>query len=106
MNTKISAVIISKNAERTIGRTLRSLSNFDEVVILDTGSTDNTMKIAQSYHNVKLFQAAFNGFGKSKNDAANLAQNDWIFSIDSDEVITPGLIKSLRQLRFQFLPNT
>jgi glycosyltransferase involved in cell wall biosynthesis len=99
MNTKISAVIISKNAERTIGRTLRSLSYFDEVVLLDTGSTDNTMRIAKSYHNVKLFQDIFSGFGKSKNVAAMLAQNDWIFSIDSDEVLTPGLIKSLKQLK-------
>ncbi len=95
---KISPVIISKNASRTIIKTLDSLSCFDEVVVLDTGSTDNTIKIAQSYPNVKVYNSNFSGFGKSKNEAARLAKNDWIISIDTDEVLTSELLDSIRNL--------
>ena len=94
----ISAVIIVKNAARTLAQTLESLKEFDEVVVFDTGSGDESMDIARAYPNVKLCKGKFNGFGKSKNKAALLAKNDWILSIDADEVVSPQLMNSIRYL--------
>ena len=70
----ITPFIISKNAEATIALTLNSLVEFDEVILLDTGSADKTMKIARTYSNVKLYQGPFLGFGRSKNEASRLAK--------------------------------
>ena len=97
----ITPILISKNAQHTIAQTLNSLRMFDEVVVLDTGSSDNTMKIARQFPNVKLFQSAFSGFGKSKNEAAHLANTDWVLSIDTDEVLTPELIDSIKKLKLK-----
>ncbi len=99
LKMNITPVLISKNASITIAQTLNSLIEFNEVVVLDTGSTDNTMLIAAEYPNVKLYQSNFKGFGKSKNEAAHLAKTDWILSIDSDEVLTPDLLESIKNLK-------
>ena len=92
---KISVVLITKNAELLLEKCLISLRLFDEVVIYDNGSTDNTLDIANSFANVKLFQGEFLGFGKSKKHAATLARNDWVFSLDADETITEALADEL-----------
>ncbi len=97
----ITPFVISKNAEKTISQTLSSLHDFKEVIVLDTGSTDNTMKIARQFANVKLYQTTFTGFGKNKNDAAILANTDWVLSIDTDEVLTPALIQTIKSLKPQ-----
>ena len=94
----ISPVIIVKDAERTIAKTLESLKEFDEVIVYDTGSSDKTMEIATTYRNVVLVRAIFEGFSESKNKAAKIAKNDWILSIDADEVISPELMDSIREL--------
>lgn len=70
----------------------------DEVIILDTGSVDNTLEIAGSYPNVKIHTAEFTGFGQLKNHAVTLAKNDWIFSVDSDEVASEELISDLERV--------
>ncbi|MCG7656312.1 glycosyltransferase family 2 protein [Wielerella bovis] len=87
----ISAVMLVKNAERSLKETLDALHIFDEVVLLDNGSTDQTLAIAANYPNVVIHHHTFDGFGAMKNRAATLAKHDWIFSIDSDEVMTPEL---------------
>ena len=92
----ISAVLITKNAESTINLTLKSLEEFPEVIVLDTGSSDKTFEICGRFENVKLFSAGFYGFGKAKNLAASLAKNDWIFSIDADEVVSKALLESIK----------
>lgn len=94
----ISAVIISKNAAGTIARTLDSLLRFDEVVIYDNGSSDDTLQIVQRYPNVSLHQGEFLGFGPTKNHAVELAKHDWVFSIDSDEVLPTALLDELDKL--------
>jgi len=103
MNKKIkmniTPVIISKNASNTIAQTLNSLIEFKEVVLLDTGSTDNTTIIASEYPNVKLYRSNFKGFGKSKNEAAQLAKTDWVLSIDTDEVLSADLLESIKNLK-------
>jgi glycosyltransferase involved in cell wall biosynthesis len=66
------------------------------VVILDTGSTDATLAIARKFPNVKIFEGPFEGFGKTHNRATSLASNDWVFSLDSDEVLSDELIGELQ----------
>jgi glycosyltransferase involved in cell wall biosynthesis len=96
---KISCVIISQNAQSTIGATLDSLKDFCEVVIYSNNSTDNTEKIALTYSNVHLVKGDFLGFGPTKNLAASYAKNDWILSLDSDEIIPENLIEELKTLQ-------
>ena len=96
---KISAVILVKNAEKTIAECLESLSAFGEVVLLDNGSTDATVEIAGKFPNVKIFsEPVFYGFGKMKNIAVDYATNDWIFSIDSDEVLMPEIVDRINSM--------
>jgi len=81
-----------------LGRTLESLSGLDEVIVYENGSTDRTPEIAQAFDNVVLRSGAFQGFGPTKNLAARLARNDWILSIDSDEVARPELLEGIAAL--------
>jgi glycosyltransferase involved in cell wall biosynthesis len=94
----ISVAIIVKDGEKYIEECLQSLATFDEVLLLDTGSTDRTMEIARRFQNVRIEEHAFVGFGPTKNRAAQLATHDWIFSIDSDEVVTPELSSEIHSL--------
>ena len=91
----ISVVLITKNATRHLKACLESLKAFDEVVIYDNGSEDNTIEIAQSFANVSVHTGPFLGFGKSKKHAANLATNSWIFSLDADEIMSEALVEEL-----------
>ena len=99
---KISAVLIAKNAEATLQECLDSLQNFDEIILLDNGSSDNTQKIAQDFNtlhkNLKIYTSEFIGFGALKNLAVSYASNDWIFSIDSDEVLESDTFELLAKL--------
>ncbi len=97
----ISAVMIVKDGEETIAKTLDSLKAFDDVVVYDTGSTDNTINIVKAYDNVVLHLSHFTGFSHSKNQAAKLAKNDWILSIDADEVVSPELLNTLQTIELQ-----
>ena len=99
---KISATILVKNAEKTIGECLESLNVFGEVVLLDNGSTDNTVAIATKFPNVKVFsEPNFCGFGTMKNIAVSYASNDWILSIDSDEVLLPEAIAEINSIQLE-----
>lgn len=97
----ISAAIITRDAALTIRETLSSLAAFDEVVVYDNGSTDATIEIAETFGNVALHRGEFSGFGPTKNKAASFAKNDWIFSIDADERISPELARSLTTIDLQ-----
>jgi len=96
---KISPVIMVKDASKTIGQTLESLKSFDEVIVYDTGSVDNSIEIARKYKNANIYCGTFLGFGKSKNKAAELAKYDWILSIDADEILGPILLESIENLQ-------
>jgi len=96
MLDQISVVIICKNAATTLQKTLESARDFDEVVIYDNGSEDESMDIAGSFNNVSLHRGKFTGFGSTKNQAISLARHDWVFSLDADEIITPELREFLR----------
>ncbi|KLE07047.1 glycosyltransferase family 2 protein [Aliarcobacter butzleri] len=93
----ISAVVLAKNSEKTIKNTLNSLIEFDDVVVYDNGSIDDTMNIVKRFSNVNLVQGEFKGFGWTKNKAISFAKNDWILIIDSDEVVNNDLIEDLRK---------
>jgi len=95
----ISATVLTCNSARLIFRVLDALRALDEVVVLDSGSTDETLEIAAQFPNVRIHKTIFKGFGLLHNEAVDLARNDWIFSIDSDEVVTPELLAELQSAR-------
>lgn len=92
---QISAVIITRNAAATLPDTLEALQALSEVVIYDNGSTDDTLDIARSHSNVRILEGSFEGFGPTRNQAAEYAAHDWIFSIDADERPDSALMASL-----------
>ena len=96
---QISITILTRNSSRELRRVLDSVREFDEVLILDNGSTDNTLAIASEFPNVKIHATRFKGFGLLHNEATALARNEWIFSLDSDEVMTSELVLEIKSLR-------
>ena len=96
LSMNVSAVMIVKNGGRTIRRTLESLKEFEDVVVYDNGSTDDTVAIAREFPNVNLIEGNFDGFGTTKNRAASFAKNDWILIIDGDEVVDDTLLHALQ----------
>ena len=81
---KISACIIAKNEEENLPRLLNSLKGkFDEIVLVDTGSTDKTIEIAKSY-GCRVFEKEWNGFADARNYAVEKATGDWIWFFDAD----------------------
>lgn len=70
----ISVVMLAKNNEKTIENSLKSLVDFNDVVVYDNGSTDETINIAKKFPNVNLIQGDFKGFGWTKNHAASFAK--------------------------------
>jgi len=87
VKTMLSAVIISKDEEKNIGMCLASLQWVDEIVVVDSGSTDRTMEIAREY-GARVIDTPWLGFGKTKQLAVDAATHDWVFSIDADEEVT------------------
>ena len=87
---KISVTIIVLNEEAKIGDCLKSLDWADEIIVSDSGSTDRTVEICESY-GAAVYSDAWEGFGKQKNLCAERAKNGWVFNIDADERVTPGL---------------
>lgn len=96
----ISVHVLTKNSEKTLTETLQSLSSFEEVIVLDTGSTDNTFGIVKQFPQVKLYSTPFKEFGVLHNEAAGLSTLDWILSIDSDEVLSAELVEEIQNLVF------
>jgi len=94
--THISVVIVAKDAKGTIKKCLDSLIDFDEVVLYLNNTTDNTKEIASEYVNVKIIEGRFFGFGETKNKAAKLSTNNWVLSIDSDEVLEGVFVNQLK----------
>jgi len=94
---QISVTVLAKNSQKYIHEVLNSLASFGEVLLYDTGSKDATLEIAKQFANIKIIEAPFIGFGPTHNNATACAKNDWILSIDSDEIVTPELIQLLRQ---------
>ena len=94
----ISVTILTKNNEKRISQVLDALSCFDQVLLFDTGSTDQTLSIAKKFPNVTIKLGTLQGFGPTHNLASELAKHDWILSIDSDEIVTKELAEEIRNL--------
>lgn len=96
----ISATILTKDSAARLGEVLTALRWCDEVIVLDTGSTDGTVSIAANFANVRFHRLAgpFPGFGAAHRLAVALARNDWILSVDSDEVVSRRLAAEIMAL--------
>jgi glycosyltransferase involved in cell wall biosynthesis len=95
--TPFSIVIVAKDSADKIGRLLESLRGLtDDVIVCDTGSSDATIEIARA-GGAKVHTMPWEGYGKSKNRATQLARHDWVLSLDSDERIDPMLYQALKE---------
>lgn len=99
---KITGLIIAYNEEKHIGEVLKNIDFVDEIIVVDSYSTDNTLKIIDAFPNVKVYQKKFEDFTSQRNYALELASNDWILFIDADERVTPELKEEiLKTIRSQ-----
>jgi len=90
MKKKISCVLITFNEEENLRKTLPAVSWCDEVVVVDSGSSDNTLEVCEKF-NCKIFHREFDGYGSQKRFAVSKAEHDWILNLDADEVISDEL---------------
>jgi glycosyltransferase involved in cell wall biosynthesis len=96
---KISGVIITYNEARNIARCLESLQAVcDEILVLDSFSSDSTAQICQSF-GVRFEQNAFEGHIQQKNEALQRASHPWVLSLDADEALSPELRASILALK-------
>lgn len=102
----LSATILTKNSSARLDEVLNALRWCHEVIVLDTGSTDDTIEIARRHTNVRVHRLTgpFPGFGRAHRHAVELASHDWILSIDSDEIVTPALVAEIAGLELD--PHT
>ena len=94
MDIPVSAVLITLDAERWLDTVLEPLHCCDEILILDSGSRDRTSEIA-ARHGVAWHEHAFDGYGPQKRRAVEMARNDWVLSIDADEVLEPATVEAI-----------
>jgi (heptosyl)LPS beta-1,4-glucosyltransferase len=90
----ISAYLITRNEEKNIARSIESVRWMDEVVVLDSGSTDRTVEIAERM-GAKVWIEPFQGFVIQKNRAMEFCTGEWMFNLDADEEVTPELRESI-----------
>lgn len=90
----ITVSIITKDEELNIQRCLESVKWANEIIVVDSGSTDRTLEICKS-HNCKIIKTEWLGFGKTKQLGVNAAKHDWIFSIDADEEVSDKLRRQI-----------
>lgn len=94
---KISAIIPTLNEEINIEQAIDSVSFADEIIVIDSYSTDNTVKLAKK-HDVKIIQRVFDDFSRQKNFAITKAKYDWIYVLDADERVSPKLKKEILEV--------
>ncbi len=92
----LSAVVISYNNEDSIAHTLRVLAWCDEILVVDSGSSDRTADICRQF-GCRVIERAFDGFGRQKHFAVSAARNDWVLVVDTDEIVTPELQQQIRR---------
>lgn len=98
---RLSVVMIAKNEAELLPEALASVSWADEIVVLDSGSSDNTVQVARE-HGAQVFQAeGWQGFGKQRQRAQAHAQGEMILMIDADERVTPELRRAIEQVLAQ-----
>ncbi len=95
---KISATVITLNEEDNIAAALESLAWADEIIVVDSESTDRTVEIARRFTE-RIYVRAWPGYSNQKNFAAQQASFDWVFSLDADERVSEGLAVELQKLK-------
>ena len=96
MKLKLSVIIIAYNEERIIEKCLQKLYWTDEIVVIDSGSTDATVAICKKY-NAKVIFNKFVDYGTQKQFAVRQTSNDWVLSLDADEVLSDELINEINK---------
>lgn len=93
----ISVIIITRNSGRSLGKVLESVKGFDEVIVCDMESEDNTLEIARANGaRVESIPVSHDGsIEEARNNAIKLSSNDWIFAVEDDEIVPPALAKAL-----------
>ncbi len=94
---RLSVIVITKNEEAHIQACLESVAFADEIIVVDSGSTDRTVEIARALGAKVTVTSDWPGFGPQKNRALDLASGQWVLSIDADERVTPELAKTILQ---------
>jgi len=97
MKPTLSVIIITKNEEHDIRDCLESVKWADEVIVLDSGSTDNTLKITREYTDKAYSSVDWQGFGIQKNRALAYASSDWVLSLDADERVSDALRQEIQK---------
>lgn len=92
----LSVVVLTLNEEERIGRTLESVRWADEIVVVDSGSTDRTEAIAHRYTD-RFYVMPWEGEGRQRQRALELATGDWVLTLDADEVVSPELRRSIER---------
>ncbi len=93
----LSVIIIAKNEAANIGACLASVSWADQIIVVDSGSRDDTVSISRAMGAEVYLHTDWPGFGPQKNRALGYASHDWVFSIDADERVTPELRNEIEQ---------
>jgi glycosyltransferase involved in cell wall biosynthesis len=97
MSTGLSVAIITRNEETNIRRTLESVRWADEIVVLDSGSTDRTVAICREYTD-RVFHQEWLGYAGQKNAAIDRTRGAWVLSLDADEPVEPELAEEIRAI--------
>lgn len=97
---QLTGIIITLNEEQKIVATLEALTQVvEEIIVVDSFSTDKTQELCTRFPKVKFFQRVFTNYGDQKQYAIDMASNDWIISIDADEVISDELILAILDVK-------
>jgi glycosyltransferase involved in cell wall biosynthesis len=95
----ISVFVICFNEEKSIDRAIQSvLPLADELIVVDSGSTDQTLEILSKYRNVRVIHRNWTGFKDQKNFALILCSHPWVFAIDADEAASPELVTRIKKI--------
>jgi glycosyltransferase involved in cell wall biosynthesis len=94
---KLSVAVITFNEAANIRRTLESVAWADEIIVVDSGSTDETLAIAREF-NARIYVEKWKGYGAQMNSSIDKCTSPWVFSLDADEVLTPELAAEIRAL--------
>ncbi|MDR2338407.1 MAG: glycosyltransferase family 2 protein [Deltaproteobacteria bacterium] len=98
MTAKLSVSLITYNAQRLLKNVLSAVAPIaDEIVIVDNGSTDDTLEIAKEF-GVKVFIEDWKGYGKQKQSCIAKCSGDWILALDADEVLTPNSLEVIKRV--------
>jgi glycosyltransferase involved in cell wall biosynthesis len=95
---KISAAIITFNEERNVSRVIESLRCCDEIIVVDSGSTDRTTEVAAK-HGARVLESPWRGYAGQKNFASERCTHDWVLSLDADEALSEALEGEIWQIK-------